>query len=165
MQLLNLFSKLPSLEEDRTKVWATIQNADVVMEVVDARVIQSTSQMFNYRQHLSDKQKYIICFSFAQQADPKALIAWKTYFQKQNIFVLPVDFFQNASMTTLNALLIAHNIIKLSSEQTYHLVLVGTPKVGKRNLVRRLSDQKPLLIQKMLHWVAHKNYTYKINEQ
>lgn len=68
-------------------------------------------------------------------------------------------------MTTLNALLVAHNIIKLSSEQTYHLVLVGAPKVGKRSLVHRLCDQKPLLMQKMLHWAAHKNYTYKINEQ
>lgn len=44
------------------------------MEVVDARVIKSTSQLFNYRQHLTEKQKYIICFSFAQQVDPKALV-------------------------------------------------------------------------------------------
>ena len=142
-----------------------IQTADVVMEVVDARVIQSTSQMFDYHQFLTNKQKYIICFSFADQADPKVLANWRSHFQKQDIFVLPFDFFQTASMTTLNALLVAHNIIKLSSEQTYHLVLVGAPKVGKRSLVRRLCDQKPLLMQKMLHWAAHKNYTYKINEQ
>lgn len=52
-----------------------IQTADVIMEVVDARIIQSTSQMFDYHQYLTNKQKYIICFSFAQQADPKALVA------------------------------------------------------------------------------------------
>jgi ribosome biogenesis GTPase A len=113
-----------------------LQNVDVVIEVRDARVPDSTGNP-DLAEILKGKP-LVIALNKRDMADPEATEKWLQYFQKQGIPALAVNALQSHGIRELIALVrkaaearFARMDARGRREQPVRIMIVGIPNVGK----------------------------------
>jgi ribosome biogenesis GTPase A len=123
-----------------------LQNVDVVIEVRDARVPDSTGNP-DLAEILKGKP-LVIALNKRDMADPEATEKWLQYFQKQGIPALAVNALQSHGIRELIALVrkaaearFARMDARGRREQPVRIMIVGIPNVGKSQLINALGKR------------------------
>jgi len=123
-----------------------LQNVDVVIEVRDARVPESTGNP-DLPELLKGKP-LVMALNKRDLADPKTTESWIRYFEDQGIPVTAINAFKGQGIKELIGLVkkaTVESLRRLDSrgrrERPIRIMIVGIPNVGKSQLINTLSQR------------------------
>lgn len=139
------------MTKTKRKIADCLKLIDIVAEIVDARVPQS-SRNPDLAELILNKPRIII-LNKTDMADPLKTRLWIDYYKSQNIFALPVDC-KNGKGVNLFVPTVK-NILKEKIEKAkakglnknLKVMIVGVPNVGKSSLINRLSVEKKARVE------------------
>ena len=143
----------------KLKICSILNKTDLIIEVADARIINSTTNMFDYRQF---KALRIIYFNFQKLSNYKITNTWKKLFKKNNIITINEDYFDSNDLSDLINQLVIDN--KLPKKQRYLISLVGSPAVGKKTLINKTIKNNKKQIKPLLGKLTMKSTLYDVND-
>ncbi len=132
------------MAKTRRKIKESLSLVDMVIEVIDARIPQS-SRNPEIDSLVGSKPRLII-MNKADVADDAATRRWVTYFQNQGYFVLPADCKTGKGLSKLESVM---NEALAEEREKWHkkgmvgrpvrAMVVGIPNVGKSTFINRLT--------------------------
>ncbi len=144
------------------KVKEVIKEADLVIEIIDARIIKTCFDLYNWQNNEElSKIPRILYLNFLDLCDEEDLKKWLNYFKRKNIFI--INEYNCSNIHELKSILLENKIIKKIYE--YELLtigLIGIPKVGKKTFLQNLGikSKKPINLISGI-----KNINYNINNE
>ena len=160
----------PGLKQKKLqKVSQLAAQADLIIEVIDARIPISTADLLNYNDAALKGIPRIIYFSFKDIANPVWNQAWQNFYNQQNRFVVPDHFFDKHNIEDLIKLLQKEAIMPNDSHQQSHkpqtIVTIGAPRVGKKTLINKLKGLHHRIPNRsLLDKITHKNTLHQITD-
>lgn len=133
------------------KIAESLKLIDIVAEIVDARVPQSSRNPDLDELVLSKPR--IIILNKSDMADPNKTREWIDFYKKQNIFALSVDCKSGKGVNLFVPTI--KNILKEKIEKAkirginknLKVMIVGVPNVGKSSFINRLSSGKKAKVE------------------
>lgn len=131
------------MAKTRRKITEDLKLVDVVAELVDARIPQSSANPV-LRDIVKSKPK-VILLNKSDVADPKQTAKWVNYYRKKNEIAIPVDSKKGKGIPVFYA-----SVRDLLKEQIaawerkgmvgrpIRILVLGIPNVGKSSLINRL---------------------------
>ena len=134
------------MTKTKRKIAESLKLIDIVAEIVDARVPQSSRNPDLDELVLSKPR--IIILNKSDMADPNKTREWIDFYKKQNIFALSVDCKSGKGVNLFVPTI--KNILKEKIEKAkirginknLKVMIVGVPNVGKSSFINRLSSEK-----------------------
>lgn len=134
------------MTKTKRKITESIKLIDIVAEIVDARIPQS-SRNFDIEDIISKKPRLII-LNKCDMADPRKTAIWKEYYKKNGIEAIDVD-----SKTGKGVNLFVKAIRGILSDRigvakakginkSIRVMVVGIPNVGKSSFINKISRGK-----------------------
>ncbi len=118
-----------------------IKNIDLVVEILDARLPQSSANPV--LQELRGRRPFIRVLNKEDLADPTVTKAWKNYFeQEEGVKALPLTAKNRSAAASLQKLC-RKLVPKLGKPgRPLRVMIVGIPNVGKSTLINTLAGKK-----------------------
>lgn len=131
------------MKKTREMIQENLKLVDVVIEVVDARIPNSSRNPI-IDELVKSKQR-IIVLNKTDLADNRENERWASYFRDKGFLVLNMNCMSGAGISQLISLL--GTIQKAKNEgqilkRTLRMMIVGVPNVGKSSLINRLTGKK-----------------------
>ncbi|MDO4680832.1 MAG: ribosome biogenesis GTPase YlqF [Aerococcus sp.] len=135
------------MEKAKREVQSQLSAVDIVIELRDARVPQSSENpMIN---KLINQKKHLIVLNKADLADPKATEQWLKYLKYHQGAAIAIDSKNNRDMKRLREAIkaLARPIVekwqqKGVKQKTIRLMVLGIPNVGKSTFINQLTRKK-----------------------
>lgn len=119
-------------------VWSMIDNANVVLEVIDARFPSiCRSNRLEQRVMDSDECNLLIAINKADLVPREVVNEWIKWLDDQGIKALGVSATQRLGTSILQ-----REILKTSNKKTAKVAVVGLPNTGKSSIINRLRGRK-----------------------
>lgn len=139
------------MTKTKRKIAESLKLIDIVAEIVDARVPQSSRNPDLDDLVLSKPR--IIILNKSDMADPNKTREWIDFYKKQNIFALSVDCKSGKGVNLFVPTI--KNILKEKIEKAkirginknLKVMIVGVPNVGKSSFINRLSSGKKAKVE------------------
>lgn len=139
------------MTKTKRKIAESLKLIDIVAEIVDARVPQSSRNPDLDELVLSKPR--IIILNKSDMADPNKTREWIDFYKKQNIFALSVDCKSGKGVNLFVPTI--KNILKEKIEKAkirginknLKVMIVGVPNVGKSSFINRLSSGKKAKVE------------------
>lgn len=131
------------MAKTRRMITENIKNVDIVIEVLDARIPQSSRNPELRR--LTAGKPMLILFNKAGLADPVQTKRWVTHLTKKDTYGIPVDCMTGEGIRDINPTI--REILKEKLEKyenrgmtgrRLRAMILGIPNVGKSTLINRL---------------------------
>ncbi|MBQ9778056.1 MAG: ribosome biogenesis GTPase YlqF [Clostridia bacterium] len=129
-----------------------LKNVDVVIELLDARIPQSSRNP--EIQKLTEGKPLVTLLNKAMLADPEATERWIAHYRKKENICLAVDCVSGKGMERLMPAireLLAEKLERYAqkgmSGRRIRAMVVGIPNVGKSSLINRLSGGKKAKVE------------------
>ena len=113
------------------------KTSDLIIEVVDARIVASAINLLPY-DNFKVKKPRIIYFSFEDAANPKIVREWRLYLQKHQVFVVPPNFFATKNFVQLLKMLNDLSIIKFQHHDLLRVAIISIPNSGRDRLIKKI---------------------------
>ena len=134
------------MTKTKRKIAESLKLIDIVAEIVDARVPQSSRNLD--LDELILKKPRIIILNKSDMAAPNKTREWIDFYKKRNIFALSVDCKSGKGVNLFVPTI--KNILKEKIEKAkirginknLKVMIVGVPNVGKSSFINRLSSEK-----------------------
>ena len=140
------------MAKTRRMIKAALPLVDAVVEIIDARVPES-SRNPDLWSMIKGKPRIVI-LNKCDAADDSATQKWLAWYGKQGITAIAADCRSgkglnkfSQSVKTVLADLIAKYEAKGMNGRTMHLMVVGIPNVGKSSFINRLAGQKKAKVE------------------
>lgn len=140
------------MAKTRRMISENLKNVDIVIELLDARIPQSSKNPEISR--LIGQKPVLVLLNKASLADSAVTKAWIAYYAKKNIRALPVDCISGEGLNKIGAAVreilsdkIQRYEEKGMSGKRLKAMIVGIPNVGKSSLVNKLSGQKKAKVE------------------
>ena len=139
------------MTKTKRKIAESLKLIDIVAEIVDARVPQSSRNPDLDDLVLSKPR--IIILNKSDMADPNKTREWIDFYKKQNIFAISVDCKSGKGVNLFVPTI--KNILKEKIEKakirginkSLKVMIVGMPNVGKSSFINRLSSGKKAKVE------------------
>lgn len=139
------------MTKTKRKIAESLKLIDIVAEIVDARVPQSSRNPDLDELVLSKPR--IIILNKSDMADPNRTREWIDFYKKQNIFAISVDCKSGKGVNLFVPTI--KNILKEKIEKAkirgvhknLKVMIVGVPNVGKSSFINRLSNGKKAKVE------------------
>ena len=139
------------MTKTKRKIAESLKLIDIVAEIVDARVPQSSRNPDLDDLVLSKPR--IIILNKSDMADPNKTREWIDFYKKQNIFAISVDCKSGKGVNLFVPTI--KNILKEKIEKakirginkSLKVMIVGVPNVGKSSFINRLSSGKKAKVE------------------
>ncbi len=136
------------MAKTRRMIAANLSMVDAVVEILDARIPQSSRNPEMDRM-LGNKPRMLL-LNKADTADAAATAKWVQFYQKKGILALPMDCktgrgvknFLPAVREKLLASLLERRQAQGMSSAPIRLMVVGIPNVGKSSFINRMAQSK-----------------------
>ena len=127
------------------KIKEKVKLVDIVLEVRDARspLITANTQI---TESFGEKSRFIV-INKSNLADPKAVAAWETWFEKQGVPYMFLDCFDKVSLQKVVAL--SKKIVKdrralteaKGEKKKLRMMIMGLPNTGKSTIINQLANR------------------------
>lgn len=139
------------MTKTKRKIAESLKLIDIVAEIVDARVPQSSRNPDLDELVLSKPR--IIILNKSDMADPNRTREWIDFYKKQNIFAISVDCKSGKGVNLFVPTI--KNILKEKIEKAkirgihknLKVMIVGVPNVGKSSFINKLSSGKKAKVE------------------
>ena len=131
------------MKKTREMIQDNLKMVDVVIEVLDARIPDSSRNPILH-EIIGDKKRIVI-LNKTDLADPKETIRWSQRFTREGSNVLGMNCMIGGGINDLMALLLEIQRKKNEGQilkKTLRMMIVGVPNVGKSSLINRLTGKK-----------------------
>ena len=131
------------MKKTRELIQANLKMVDIVIEVVDARIPESSRNPI-INDIVGGKPRVII-LNKTDLADPRANEYWTKVFKEEGHYVVPMNCMSGMGVPQLLSLLTKFQDKRneeLSRKRTIRMMIVGVPNVGKSSLINRLLGKK-----------------------
>lgn len=133
------------MAKTRRMIEENLKNIDVVVEILDARIPYSGRNP-NFDDIIATKPRLIVMNKY-DLADPSVTDKWISWYQKQNIKVIPLSCATGLGVNKIAPE--ARELIREKIEKAkaagrnigVKIMMVGIPNVGKSTLINRLSGK------------------------
>jgi len=131
------------MTKTKRKILADLKLVDIVAEIVDARIPQSSRNPV-LKEIINSKPK-IILLNKSDMADERETVKWINYYKENNIIAVPID---SKNGNGINKLYV--NVREILKEQIaawnrkgmigrpIRIMVVGVPNVGKSSFINRI---------------------------
>jgi len=131
------------MTKTKRKILADLKLVDIVAEIVDARIPQSSRNPV-LKEIINSKPK-IILLNKSDMADERETVKWINYYKENNIIAVPIDSKNGNGINKLYA-----NVREILKEQIaawnrkgmigrpIRIMVVGVPNVGKSSFINRI---------------------------
>ena len=135
------------MTKTRRLMEANLKQVDIVVELLDARIPQSSRNPEIDR--LVGRKPRVVVLNKCDAADPKATAAWAAWFEKRQIPVVPTDCRSGKGIAQL--LPTVRDVLKEElhrreargmAGKPVRMMIVGIPNVGKSSLINKLAGSK-----------------------
>jgi len=124
-----------------------LKNVDVVCEIIDARIPQSSRNPDLNK--LAASKKRMLVLNRADQADPNATAVWMAHYRAQGYTVIATDSQKGGFLNEFTAAvkqccsdIIARHQQKGLTGKNIRVMIIGVPNVGKSSFINRLLNKK-----------------------
>ena len=131
------------MKKTREMIQENLKLVDVVIEVVDARIPNSSRNPII--DDLVKSKQRIIILNKTDLADGRENDKWANYFKEKGFLVLNMNCMSGAGVSQLLSLLTTLQKTKNEGQilkRTLRMMIVGVPNVGKSSLINRLTGKK-----------------------
>ena len=133
------------MAKTRRMIEENLKNIDVVVEILDAR-IPFSGRNPNFDDIIINKPRLVVMNKY-DLADPSVTDRWISWYQKQNIKVIPISCATGLGINKIS--IEAQELIREKIEKAkasgrnigVKIMMVGIPNVGKSTLINRLSGK------------------------
>lgn len=134
----------------QNEIKVSLKLIDIVVEVLDARIPMSSRNPLIDK--LATKKERIVVLNKADLADEKATIAWKKYFDSNNILCVENVSTNPSSIKKLIEVIKKqgekvysnknqNRDIKININPIYRVLIMGIPNVGKSTIINKISGK------------------------
>ncbi|AHF61371.1 hypothetical protein P344_05945 [Spiroplasma mirum ATCC 29335] len=128
----------PEFVKANQNVYDLAKDADLIIEVTDARIPASGTNLLNYEDpELKDKQRMII-LTHCLQADESKTVEWTSYFESKGIICLLMALTLEEANDQQNLSFWEKCDAYLKNFEDKKIIVIGMPKSGKTAFVDRL---------------------------
>jgi len=131
------------MKKTREMIQDNLKLVDVVIEVVDARIPNSSRNPII--DDLVKSKQRIIILNKTDLADGRENDKWANHFKEKGFLVLNMNCMSGAGVSQLLSLLTTLQKTKNEGQilkRTLRMMIVGVPNVGKSSLINRLTGKK-----------------------
>lgn len=131
------------MKKTKELIQESLKLVDVVIEVVDARIPNSSRNPI-IDELVKSKQR-IIVLNKTDLADNRENEKWSNYFKDKGYLVLNMNCMSGAGVSQLLSMLTTIQKAKNEGQilkRTLRMMIVGVPNVGKSSLINRLTGKK-----------------------
>lgn len=131
------------MKKTKELIQESLKLVDVVIEVVDARIPNSSRNPII--DELVKSKKRIIVLNKTDLADSRENEKWSNYFKSKGYLVLPMNCMSGVGVSQLFSMLTTIQKAKNEGQilkRTLRMMIVGVPNVGKSSLINRLTGKK-----------------------
>ena len=135
------------MAKTRRKIESSLKLVDIVAEIVDARIPQSSrNPVIN---SIVNSKARLILLNKADMADPKETDKWVAFYKSKNINAIPIDCKTGKGLNKI--LPICKEVLKEQIEawnrkgmvgRPIRIMVVGVPNVGKSSLINKMCKGK-----------------------
>lgn len=137
---------MPALITNLVKNWpkaiAHLASFDLLIEVIDARAPQASTQVLGKKILELKNVLQIGYFSFTDFTSNANLTNWQQFWKRKKVFFIPVNFFVNQKIGDLIRILITRGLLTLDDDKVIKIAIVGTPNSGKRTLIYKIHQER-----------------------
>lgn len=140
------------MAKTRRLITASLPLVDAVVEIIDARIPQSSRNPELNR--LIENKPRIVLLNKCDTADDTVTALWLEYFKKQGIAALATD--SRSGKNVRNFIPLVKNVLseliekrakKGMAGRPIHLMIVGIPNVGKSSFINRMANARKTKVE------------------